>query len=254
MACPRTGSTEAISSGLALPAFGAVSEMKEAEASPKTELFGPKLPINITHVMQMHNRPAISKNGYPESPEEAEAIASSQYRITQIILNNPNYIVVSEGAYEDLNSQSPTLMKDIIAQTIFPKGIPDQFLELTNSQKDFLKENGAANTLYYLGELSHVYRSTDADSEKRDAKLIEENFANILSAAVGESRETRALNWAKSAAEKSKNNNVLLIYGSSHDFEDRIIKLNDKTFCYKGDYNTEVDDDFKAVPGTVLTP
>lgn len=178
--------------------------------------------VKITHVQQLHMPP-----GTEDIPASfKERIAQSQYWVARAILANPSAIVLAEGVNENLTPENRSFAWTLVAQMYFPDGIPSTFSSLTTLQKKMLSEHCAAFVLFYLGKITHLYKtSNEAESKSLEpilAKALTVGLSKTEEATVNEIREDRAIFWAKDAALTSGNNKVLLVYGGAHDFEYRI--------------------------------
>ena len=167
--------------------------------------------MKIIHIKQFHK---ISSN--PTSLV-LEAVAQSQFLVAQTIKAHATCPVVREGLYEDM-VETNLLMSDV-AKTIFPHGLPDDFDQLTSLQKEFLYEEGAAFTLFYLGNIPAVYKAIHQKvSEELDSKIAEGQNELIF-----EPREQEAMQCAKEAAIKKcgriDNATVILVFGRDHNFQ-----------------------------------
>ena len=94
-----------------------------------------------------------------------EEISKSQFLILKEIEKNPNALVFLESHTEDytpellLNNKTIKLLSEI-AKMFFPEGkIPEDYSQLTNMQKEFLREYGGALTAYFMGVIDTVHRS-----------------------------------------------------------------------------------------------
>lgn len=178
----------------------------------------PERKITLQHVKQMH-MPRVSVSVV--TPIVKEHVSYSQYHVARTILANPNTIVLDEGLYEDCTPETAEKLKKdpmgmfVVAKIIFPDGIPDQFEKLNQLQKDFIAEVGAPIVLFYLDQLTHVYKtSSEEENKKLESAVAKGDYSMVY-----EPREKQALFWAKQAAIKSGKNHILLIYGADHNFE-----------------------------------
>jgi len=184
---------------------------------------------HITHVKQLHMPFRHADNSM------LEHIAYSQYGVVRAILANPQAIVVQEEQHEDL---TPKEIKDHrfvpLAQRFFPQGLPDKFDAMNKVQKEFLAKIKGANTLFYLGKLSHLFKS----ETKAEALRINSGIAVGRLDFIFAPREKLALYWAKQAAMREFKPDVLLVYGAGHNFKAQIKQLNDPSIVYKKSINT----------------
>lgn len=166
----------------------------------------------------------------------------SQYKVAQAIKEHPDCPVVLEGLSFHLKSSIETEH----FKKIFPKGLPENFEELTSNQKTALCEGGAS-ILFNLGKISRLYRSVDFNSEvskglrKIPTHIHNGNLEHDLQASYNRYksimqltplREKEAIERAEEAvyldyAEKRKVENfilpkkftVLIVYGAGHNFK-----------------------------------
>lgn len=193
--------------------------------------------VKITHIKQLH-MPPISAKKIPAAIKEK--VAQSEYLVARAIIDNPGVIVLKESLYEDYTPEvyrmSALNLMSIyhMARHVFPSGFPTTFFSLCQLQKDFLAEIGAPTLLFYLGNITHVYKA----SSESECKLVDAAFARGEFEVVFEPREKQAIHWAKQAAHQSGNNNVFLVFGAVHNFESRITLLSDPSVIYCGSIDT----------------
>ncbi len=205
--------------------------------------------INITHIQQMHKPPFVENI----SLSIQEMVAYSQYNVAQYILESKDSIVLMEGLSEDYDSKkfesclenSPTIP---YIMGSFPEGIPNSFSELTPVQKELLVSYGAPVILFFLGNLEAVYKTADI-KQSQSVKSVITSFlkskTDFEETSFFETVETNALKWAKHAALQTHKNEILLIYGATHDFEKRLSKLNDSNFVFKAKIFTLIAPDLQ---------
>lgn len=131
---------------------------------------------------------------------------------------------------------SDTISISLFMKRTFPSGIPSAFTDLTPFQKVTLLEFGGTFVLFYLGLLTHVYKTISKDENcYLDARIATGELHLMM-----EPRERLAIHWAKQAALKSDKNKILLIYGVVHDFEHLISKLNDPKVVFSKKFLTSM--------------
>lgn len=197
--------------------------------------------ISIIHLQQQH-QPPFTKT---ISPEIQEAVAYSQYHVAMRILEHKKAIVLKESLYEDFNPtifaelsrKDPQLFSSV--KKIFPNGIPSSFDELKPSQKTTFVTHGGSEILFYLGYLTHIYKT----SSKEECKLVDDGIAKKdenLATLMFETREKQALHWAQQAAIESGKTQILLVFGAGHDFTSRISELKDSTIAFEKTIDTTI--------------
>lgn len=192
--------------------------------------------ISIIHVQQKH-KPPFMQNCPPKILEE---VAYSQYHVAKIILENKDAIVLKESLYENYtpkifqeSSSQEKSMFSFVAM-VFPKGIPGSFDKLSPLQKDTLVKLSGPVVLFYLGQLTHIYKT----SSEKECKLVDSRVKLGEVGVITEVREKQAIHWAKQAAIQSGKTKVLLVFGASHNFERTISKLNDPLVTFHKNINT----------------
>lgn len=195
----------------------------------KRNLFTHTNKTNITHIKQLHTP------RHPMDQPLLEKIAFSQYKVAKTILAHPHSIVAHEDIYKTM---TPTDVKDNrfvpLTHKIFPNGIPESFTSLNPVQKEYLAKIQGAKTLYYLGKLSHIYKT----ASEQEAKRINSGIAIGRLDLIFEARETLALTWSHQAALHAKNPHILLVYGAGHNFKSRIEQLHHSSIVFKKSINT----------------
>ncbi|MHB1949079.1 MAG: hypothetical protein ACYCQI_13305 [Gammaproteobacteria bacterium] len=191
--------------------------------------------VNLSHVMIMHKPPMGEMD-----KTFKDRVAYSEYHAAKAILANPDAIVLYEGLTENLTpevvkKQSSQRILFTAAEIYFPSGFPDTFAGLSELQKHFLVEQGGPCTLFYLGKISHVYKTRRKETDK----LVDEFIATGANAgSVFESCEKDAIDFAKEAVRETGKNHVLLVFGALHDYKKRIALLNDPSIIFRDSIDT----------------
>lgn len=181
----------------------------------------PESAVKITHVKQCHIFPDATNR------QKEEEIAPSQFLVAKTIMKNKDSIVVDEGINEDhtpehyQQTKSNALSFYHVVRHLFPRGMPDNYSELTAVQKIFLAENGASILLFYFGKISHIYKAHSEIESKENDELYRTGKDIIFFP-----REKQAIYWSKKASIQGNNKKILLVYGAAHDFEEAIEKAN----------------------------
>lgn len=186
----------------------------------------------VIHLGQAH---AI--NGNPE-PAFVSMVVKSQMNVANYLRKNKDTPIVLEGLTEHLtpelfekikNSKSQNMVG--ITKTIFPEGLPTELNKLSNLQREFLYEIGAAKTMWYLGEIKEVRRAIDPETSKKiDDEIIElgekkygKNWPRFvyadkeLQSLIFERREEAALREV-AELQGAGAKKVTVIFGQAHDF------------------------------------
>lgn len=202
--------------------------------------------IFITHLKQKHSAPEFERNlSAPSQARIKEEIVYSQFQTALTILRSKDSIVLLEGLNEDLTEDNRNLQIGSEVGSEFKEGFPDRYDLLTVEQKKLLYEFSGPEILFYLGELSNIYKTETMDVTQRIVKMLNETpRTEILKPACMELilgvREKCAIECVKLAALTSKNEHVLMVFGARHDFEETIKALNDKTIVFKGSIDTRL--------------
>lgn len=166
--------------------------------------------IHMIHVAQAHKLPF----GMKPSSEYVETVLQSQLQVAQAIRKYPGRPILVEGLYEDatFNPENPFNMA---ANMIFPQGLQfNDVNELTALQREFLYEYGAVFTLFYLGEISSLYKTIHKEaSEIIDHQILSGDFDKIFNA-----REKETIECVKEAVATQSHDTVLVIFGAAHNF------------------------------------
>jgi len=184
--------------------------------------------MRIIHIKQLHKLPFEIK----ASSEVLNATIHSQFMVAQELKKHTRCPILREGLYEDASDASSNPLSDV-AKMFFPKGFPTNFHELTSLQKEFLYDQGATFTLFYLGEIPSLYKSIHRDvSDIFDNQIAEGAYEKISAP-----REIEAIECAKEAAinyfGKKDDATVIIVFGGFHDF---------KPYCDKEGFEHEVVD------------
>lgn len=198
--------------------------------------------IYITNVKFNHPLPLDLFGIKSETPPEiSDLIARSQFKTMQTILAHPGFIVVCECLYENATPEklqellsSPFSLASVV-RMFFKNGvIPDTYDELTEVQKLVLSEHDGAMILFFLGKITHIYKSqTEAEWKLIEARIRAGDMSDVMAP-----REILAINWCKQAAKESGNNQILLLFGAAHNFKERIALLNDPGVVFGGEIDT----------------
>ncbi len=216
--------------------------------------------INITHIKQLHDNP-ISEM----TPSETEKVAFSQFNVAKAILKKykpQETIILLEGEVEDLlqeTQRSEWVIKEEASRIkqIFPSGLPDQFSSLTSLQKETLVKIDSTKILYYLGEITDIYKTANKNEQKESVRCVQkmqhlnieykDDFSHLnwhprMQAeavyarnqryydymwCVWKPREWLAIRYAKEAAIKTNKSEVLIIFGGVHNFNECIDLMKD---------------------------
>lgn len=170
--------------------------------------------------------------------EEYEWIARSQFENAHQILEHPHAALIVEGITEKITRRDVKKEKLLMerARFLFPQGIPENFDDLSFSQRNFLANTGAAQTLLYLGKIHEILPAYSAKEEARIFNEVAEIRSRLnlkgksgyhiprIYELVFTERERLT---AQSAQKAGKNyDEVLIIYGAAHDFSDDFLDLN----------------------------
>lgn len=190
--------------------------------------------VHITHVKQTH-----MPYGQTEvTSTDMEEIAYSQFKVCQAVISNPDALVVKESLYENYTPDLMSINQNAdYAKKLFPNGLPKNYEELDEAQKNYLARRGVV-ALFDLGILSHVYKSLNKDEAQKINALMSANCFE----AIYEPRELLAIKYAKEAAKSSSKQDVhvLLIFGEVHDFNSRINSYHDNNVIYAGCIETSL--------------
>ncbi len=193
------------------------------KASKETEVGNSLEGPRFIHIGQAHRLPF----NIPPTSEYVEEMVQSQLRVAQEIRKFPDCPVLLEGLSENMEAYSSQSCTALIAKKIFPQGIPSTMQEVTSCQKDFIYENGAVFTMWYLGEIRSLYKTiheeiSSAIDREVEADSIAGNIAKILPRVVLP-REIECLSCVQEvlAEQQSRMQNsstVLVVFGAYHDF------------------------------------
>ncbi len=203
--------------------------------------------IEILHVAQTH-RDALrtldehkANGGTGAARNLLDMVVQSQLKVAQLIKKHPNTPVVSEScgrtlSYPLTDEVSIQIHKKI--KEIYSQGMPEKLESLTDVQKRLLYEYGAPFLLFFLGQIKTLYRSSNEDGEvanamKHMSSVKDSDNYNELLDILDEPREKEAIQHAIEAIylDDLKNNTtnlpnhqllnrqVLLVYGSAHNFK-----------------------------------
>ncbi|MCW8385761.1 hypothetical protein OQJ15_05490 [Fluoribacter dumoffii] len=196
-----------------------------------------KKPVVITHVQMVHD--AISEDFYSiwEASEDKniinlklkEEVAYSQFKVAQLILKNPQKVIVLEGLDHKITSDEQDIVSKETTDDIranFPNGIPECFNKLSDVQKDLLRVNTAPVVLLCLNKIPVVYPSTTPELAKKLYTAIDEatSRGNLLGelkkieSDFRPEREQSAIASCLAAARESENFEVFLVFGGLHKF------------------------------------
>ncbi len=188
--------------------------------------------LTLIHLGQVHKIPG-------KVPDEfRKAVVNSQIKIVEYLRKEKIVAVIAEGLFEDAN---PALFKALddpakvnmlgVAKLIFPKGIPADLSKLSDLQKEFLYENGAAMSMWFTGELKEVYRSIRPEASKAiDAKIAaagEKKYGKAWPVMIGKDKELSDLIFKQrdeaaleevARVQKTGALKIALIFGQAHDF------------------------------------
>lgn len=196
--------------------------------------------ISVIHIKQQHKIPDFVRE-YREI-----GTSYSQYHVAKSILEHKDAIVLQEGLYEDYTPQIYFESKELVEEVKknFSKGLPDSYKELSELQRQFLREFDGSVILFFLGQITHVFKTQSEEEFKQDSvehdKLIKQlnelEGTELTSDTLNwlfKVREERALNRAKETAREHGANKVLLVYGADHDIEKRISDLKDPSIVFE---------------------
>jgi len=184
----------------------------------------PKVTRPITHIPGIHVIEAIGMEKVA-----LEEVAFSEFYSLQAILETKNPAVIEEAQDELITSaarQTKYQAEVIKANQLFPQGVPANYEELTGAQRIFLAHQGAARTLYYLGNLNEIYPSMPKerfesiwkDIERSEAKngFSHEDTQKI----VMEVREKAVLEHVQNVIAPSipTTRPIIITYGGAHQF------------------------------------
>lgn len=183
--------------------------------------------MKIIHLVQQNKLPSWIKS----SPKIIEETVQSQFMIAQEIKKHPGFPVLVEGLSVDVSDVDSINLSHVVRKILFPDGFPWSFKKLTPLQKDFLYTEGAARTLFFLGVIPSLHRST----REEISNFIERETSKPLSWLKQAAHEIEAIVCAKKAAinrfQKLDGATVIIIFGSSYDF---------KPYCDERNFEHEV--------------
>jgi hypothetical protein len=188
--------------------------------------------LHFIHVKQAY-RPTgegtFLENTEP-TQETIEAIVQSQLKVIKAIKERPNSIVMEEGRYQNINDSdlddanynmfnSAVGIMRLAARSIFPQGVNQDCHALTALQKKFIYEKGGTLTLFYLGEISSIYKSI----HKEVGDAIHQQVRSNDFSSIDLPREKEAVACAKEAVMehygRCNGSSVLVVFTASHDFK-----------------------------------
>ncbi len=182
--------------------------------------------VKIIHINQQHKLPF----GIKPVPETVKATVQSQFMIAQELKKHLKCPILLEGLYED-GFNGTSLPFAHVAKMLFPKGFPKNFAELTQLQQDFLYDQGAVFTLFYLGEIPSMCKSI----HKEASRIINKQISEGAYEKIHSPREIEAIECAKEAAIRQfgtlDNATVIIVFGGAHNF---------KPYCEKEGFEHEV--------------
>jgi hypothetical protein len=103
----------------------------------------------LIHLRQCH--------AVPDKSNFVDAL-DSQVKIAVYLKANKDAAIVLEGLTEDYTPEVRKVTAEMqkYAKSCFPAGIPSSSTEMSDSQKQFLYREGAARTMFYLGEIDFI--------------------------------------------------------------------------------------------------
>jgi hypothetical protein len=106
----------------------------------------------------------------------------------------------------------------LAARSIFAQGVNQDYNALTALQEKFIYENGGALTLFYLGEISSIYKSI----HKEVGDAIHQQVRSNDFSSIDLPREKEAVACAKEAVMEHygrlNGSSVLVVFTANHDF------------------------------------
>lgn len=210
-------------------------------------------PTRLIHVKNMHTTPN------PESLPKPifEEIAFSQFNLAKYILEYKKHkepIILLEGLAEDLSLINMSITNSELALFLFRDGlIPDDFSLLNDLQKKFLVQHGGVHTLFYLNQITEIHKSITPEEQKEikdalqyaePAKMYSKIFSSDGSVKpefkklINDKRDLAAIRHAKEVGMETGCDEILIVFGGAHRFENQIRLLNDPTIVYGGSVET----------------
>jgi len=172
----------------------------------------------------MHKQPF----GAQPLPKVFDETVRSQFKVAKEIIKHPGCPVLKEGLIENVSDSAVYPLAKVVKEILFPNGFPKHFNELTEVQKDFLYEEGAAITLFYLGEIPSIYKSIHKEvSDVIDKQISEqitigEDKIEVVTKYIPQ-RDMEAIECAKEAAIQHFGNfesaTVIIVMGKHHDLK-----------------------------------
>jgi hypothetical protein len=167
-------------------------------------------PLEVIHLKQLH-----ALNGIPHTKatdEQLEAVALSQYRVSQYILQNYKLPVVHEAIDKDMDCIDDKGFCSFIRGAIFPGGLPHSFEDFNKQQKAFLYKYGGATSLLVFDLIPKLHKSITRE-------ILDAFFNKKIDR---ETLEERVIDNVKQASEQHfqdlSNNKIILVFGAAHDF------------------------------------
>ena len=185
----------------------------------------------IIHLPQSHSTDYAQRI----SVGQKDAIMESQFKIAQYIDRRPDLPVFSEQATEStisINDFSQDIQHKLLQKgaSYFPNGLPENFTDLSDVQKEKLMSLGGEFIQVMRGKTKTLH-SVVGSLERREKLYapIDAWFKTVKPTTTGypleiaeivyTEREREALNQIKNHLEKNpKQQDVILIYGANHDF------------------------------------
>jgi hypothetical protein len=184
----------------------------------------------LIHLRQCH--------AVPDKSNFVDAL-DSQVKIAVYLKANKDAAIVLEGLTEDYTPEVRKVTAEMqkYAKSCFPAGIPSSSTEMSDSQKQFLYREGAARTMFYLGEIDFIKRSIDPVTSRKIDHEIErygtETYGGswhqfiktdpILNKLIMGDREKAALSEVNQLISEGKTK-IVLVFGGAHDFSRHLEK------------------------------
>ncbi len=185
----------------------------------------------LIHIGQMHERPE-------HTPEQIEETIKSQLAVARTIKNifkkNQGPVpVVLEACYSNMGFKEKK-RSSFYLKAVFPYGLPENFEQLSDLQKDTLYYFGAVQILFYLDKIPMIYKASHEKigrgiDEAITREANKHAFHNPLFAMgmmaetkddyLFKFREEEAISCAKEAAQESHCNKIILVFGDLHKFQ-----------------------------------
>jgi hypothetical protein len=180
----------------------------------------------IVHFAQWHWSDKLELNpGSHELAIIAEMVARSQFKLAKFILANPDFEVFSEELCKDLTFESlKNSASDFDVDSIFSNGIPNEYSEIKDLQKQCLAKLGASRVLFYLGYLKNVHKVIECKKIikiRQDYEMLLKESNGIetphIKYLIHTKREAALAKEVNSFLESNPGKKILIVFGAGHE-------------------------------------